>query len=104
MKRRRLHHWQATAFRIRRRFPGEAGQGWGGAAVFASGITGAAGAFLWGMLADRRGPTRVLLGLQLAAIPFVWLLLATPRIELAPVASSNASRARASVSALSSAT
>jgi predicted MFS family arabinose efflux permease len=68
-----------------RRFPEAAGQGWGGVTVFATGITGAIGAFLWGMMADRRGPMRVLAGLHLAAVPFLGLLLWTPRIGWAPV-------------------
>jgi len=68
-----------------RRFPDSAGQGWGGATVFATGITGALGAFGWGALADRRGPMRVLSGLQLAALPFLGLLLWTPRIAWTPL-------------------
>ncbi|MCF7838091.1 MAG: hypothetical protein K9N49_05630 [Candidatus Marinimicrobia bacterium] len=68
-----------------RRFPEAAAQGWGGAAVFATGLTGALGACGWGALADRLGPARILPWLCLAALPFLVLLLGVTNPAWAPV-------------------
>lgn len=68
-----------------RRFPEAAAQGWGGTTVFATGVTGAIGAFLWGHISDRVGAARVLALLQLAALPLLWGLISVSRIGHAPV-------------------
>ncbi|MDZ4199794.1 MAG: MFS transporter [Kiritimatiellia bacterium] len=73
-----------TLFLVRR-FPDAAAQAWGGSAVFATGITGAAGAFLWGMAADRHGAHRVLMALNLAGIPALFFFLKTPAIHWTPL-------------------
>ncbi len=68
-----------------REFPGEPAQGWGGATVFATGITGAIGAFAWGYLADRIGAARILTWLNAAAVPLVWQLTLVSRLQWAPL-------------------
>jgi len=68
-----------------RRFPDSAPQAWGGASIFATGVTGALGACLWGLFSDRYGPPRLLLGLNLAALPFLALLLSARQIFWVPV-------------------
>ncbi len=68
-----------------RGFPDAPAQGWGGATVFATGITGAIGAFAWGYLADRIGAARVLTWLNAAAIPLVWQLTRVEKLQWAPV-------------------
>lgn len=55
-----------------RTFPGQQGQLWGGATVFATGVTGAIGAWLWGHLSDRLGRGRVIVATQVAAALILW--------------------------------
>lgn len=68
-----------------RRFPDAPAQGWGGATVFATGITGAIGAFGWGYLSDRIGAARVLTWLTAAAIPLMWQLTRVAALSWAPI-------------------
>jgi|GEM_PF-1226381 len=56
-----------------RRFPEPSAQAWGGAAVFATGISGSLGSFLWGYLSDKLGKARVILFLQFACQPFLYM-------------------------------
>jgi len=67
-----------------RRFPGQDGQGWGGATVFATGITGALGAFLWGYLSERWTRGRTVAIAQLLCVPFLYGLLHASRPDLVP--------------------
>jgi predicted MFS family arabinose efflux permease len=74
-----------TPILLVRRFPGGGGQGWGGAAVFATGVFGALGAFAWGHLSERRRRGLFMAGAQVVAAPFLYLLMHTPSPALAPV-------------------
>ena len=69
-----------TTILLVRRFPDAAAQSWGGATVFATGISGAVGSFLWGHLSERWGCGRVIVLAQLLALPFLYGLIhaATP--------------------------
>jgi len=68
-----------------RSFPGQDAQAWGGATVFALGITGALGAFLWGYFSDRFGCARMILMLSTVGIPFYYMFLRIDSPQLAPV-------------------
>jgi len=57
-----------------RSFPDQSSQAWGGATVFASGISGALGSFVWGHLSDRWGKARLIVTAQLLAIPFLYMM------------------------------
>jgi len=72
-----------TPFLVRR-FGPEA-QFWGGTEILAFGLAGAAGSYLWGHWSENRGRCRFIAVTQIAALPFLYLLLnvATPR--MAPV-------------------
>jgi MFS family permease len=68
-----------------RMFPGQQGQLWGGATVFATGVTGAIGAWLWGHLSDRLGRGRVIVATQAVAALLLWPFLHLPSPGWAPV-------------------
>jgi len=68
-----------------RSFPDMDAQGWAGATVFATGVSGVAGMFLWGHLADRIGNGRIISMALPASLPFLWLLLHIDSIFMAPV-------------------
>lgn len=67
-----------------RRFPGPEAQAWGGATVFATGITGALGSFLWGHLSERYGRGRMIALAQLLCIPFLYQLTRVSSASAAP--------------------
>jgi len=58
-----------------REFPGQPAQGWGGTAVFASGLAGAAAAVFWGHLSDRFGRGKVIALTQVLCVPFLYQVL-----------------------------
>lgn len=68
-----------------REFPGQDGQGWGGAAVFATGAFGGIGAFLWGHLSERFGRARMILAMQFLGAPFLYMMINVDTPSMAPV-------------------
>ncbi len=68
-----------------RSFPEQGAQAWGGATVFALGIAGALGAFLWGYFSDKLGCARMILILSTVGIPFYYMFLRIDSPQLAPV-------------------
>ncbi len=69
-----------------RAFPGPEAQRWAGATAFAIGISGVAGMFVWGHLADRRHATGTVIAMVLTAgLPFLWLLTRIGSPGMAPV-------------------
>lgn len=67
-----------------RRF-GESAQFWGGAEIFAFGLSGALASYLWGHVSENRRRCRTIALTQLAALPFLYLLIEIDRPEMAPV-------------------
>jgi len=68
-----------------RRFPLAAAQGWSGAAVFATGITGALGAFFWGHVTEHRSRGKAIALTQVLCIPFLYGLLNVRTPSVAPL-------------------
>ncbi len=68
-----------------RSFPGQDAQAWGGATVFALGISGALGAFLWGYFSHKFGCARMILMLSAVGMPFYYMFLRIDSPQLAPV-------------------
>jgi len=68
-----------------RRFPDQAAQAWGGSTVFATGVTGAIGAYLWGYLSDKIGRGWTVALVQFLAAPFLYGLLHAKSPEVAPL-------------------
>ena len=61
-----------------------AAQGWGGTTVGVLGLGGCTAAFIWGWLAERFGPARLIAVMQLAAVPFLYQLLHVDHPSHAP--------------------
>ncbi len=68
-----------------RQFPDQPSQGWGGATVFASGLSGAFAGLLWGHLSDRFGRGRMIALASAACAPFLYLLLHVKTPSAAPL-------------------
>lgn len=68
-----------------RSFPGMDPQGWSGTTVFATGVSGIVGMFLWGHISERAGIGRTIAFVVPAGMPFLWMLLHVTRINMAPL-------------------
>jgi len=68
-----------------REFPDGAAQGWGGATVFAGGLSGAVGSILWGHVSDRWGRPQIIAFAQFISLPFLYLVLHVSSPKMAPV-------------------
>ena len=68
-----------------RRFPGQAGQGWGGATVFATGVAGALGSFVWGYFSEGHRRGRFVATAALLATPFLFVVARIPAPWVSPL-------------------